>query len=216
MSDANLTWHPHSISRKEREEQNGHRGCVIWFTGLSGSGKSTVANLVDQMLHSLRVHSYVLDGDNIRHGLCAPPELLAERYGATLAERFGLKFSAEDRTENIRRIGAVAGLFCDAGVATLTAFVSPFRADRDAVRASLSPGDFVEVYVQAPLDLCEARDPKGLYKEARAGRIPMFTGIDSPYEPPVSPEVVLDSAASPADVLAAEVIAFLRSTGRIP
>ncbi len=216
MSDANLTWHPHSVSREDREALNGHRGCVVWFTGLSGSGKSTVANLVDQMLHRQGVHSFVLDGDNVRHGLNASPEILTRRYPAALAERFGLAFSADDRAENIRRIGAVAGLFCEAGIVTLTAFVSPFRADRDAVRASLPAGDMLEIFVEAPLEVCESRDPKGLYKQARAGRIAMFTGIDSPYEPPVSPELTLDAATSPPEVLAEQVISILRTAEKIP
>jgi adenylylsulfate kinase len=213
--DPQVVWHDHAVSRADRESQHGHRGCVVWFTGLSGCGKSTVANLVDARLHALGVHSYVLDGDNVRHGLNATPQLLAPAYGEEFARRFGLGFSAEDRTENIRRIGAVAKLFCDAGVVTLTAFVSPYRHDRNAVRASLEAGDFVEVLVDAPLELCEQRDPKGLYKQARAGQIKSFTGIDDPYEPPQAPEIVLDSAAHDASLLADQVVDFLRATGKI-
>jgi adenylylsulfate kinase len=166
----------------------------VWFTGLSGSGKSTVANLVDRLLHDAGVHSVVLDGDNVRHGLNASPAMLAS-YGSEFAARFGLTFSAQDRTENIRRIGAVAELFAAAGLVTLTAFVSPYRADRDAVRARLNasrPGSFIEVFVDAPLAVCEKRDPKGLYKKARAGELANFTGVEDAYEPPQSPELHLD------------------------
>ena len=191
MSDVHIVWHQQSVSRADREQLNGHRGCVVWFTGLSGCGKSTVSNLVDHKLHALGVRSYVLDGDNVRHGLNAPTALLKPTYGDAFAARFGLGFGAEDRTENIRRIGAVAQLFAEAGLVTLTAFVSPYRKDRDAVRAMLAPGDFIEVFVDAPLELCERRDPKGLYKKARAGEIRGFTGIDDPYEAPASPEVRL-------------------------
>ena len=170
MSDeVHVTWHEHHVARHEREALNGHRGCVVWFTGLSGSGKSTVANVVDHKLHQLGVHSFLLDGDNIRHGLNASPERLAA-YGASYALRFGLGFSAEDRQENIRRIGAVAELFASAGLVTLTAFVSPYRRDREAVRRQVDQrgivGDFVEVYVDAPIEVCELRDPKGLYRKA--------------------------------------------------
>ena len=213
--DAHITWHDHTVSRDERQALTGHRGCVVWLTGLSGCGKSTVANVIDHKLHALGVRSYVLDGDNIRHGLCASPAILAERHNQAFSERFGLGFSPRDREENIRRIGSVAQLFCDAGLVTLTAFVSPYRADRDAVRATLEEGDFVEVFVDAPLDVCEARDPKGLYKKARAGEIRGFTGIDDPYEPPERAELVLDSVAKSADTLADEVIAYLRTVGKI-
>src|SRR5581483_5700191 len=204
MNDTNVTWHEHSVSRADRERLNGHRGCIVWFTGLSGCGKSTVANLVDHKLHQLGVLSFVLDGDNVRHGLCAGPGMLKDRHGEAFAKRFGLGFSAEDREENIRRIGSVARLFADAGIVTLTAFVSPYRRDRDAVRASLAPGDFIEVFVNAPLEVCEARDPKGLYKKARAGEIRGFTGIDDPYEPPTAAELVLAAGDRPADALADE------------
>lgn len=209
-------WHDHAVTRQEREQLNGHRGCVVWFTGLSACGKSTVANLVDHHLHGLGVRSYVLDGDNIRHGLNASPALLRPRHGDEFAKRFGLGFSAQDREENIRRIGAVAKLFCEAGVVAITAFISPYRADRDGVRASLDPGDFVEVFVDAPLEVCEARDPKGLYLKARAGELKGFTGIDDPYEPPEKAEIILDAAAKRPETLAEEVLEHLRLAGKIP
>jgi adenylylsulfate kinase len=214
-NDTNVHWHEHSVSRPERERLNGHQGCVIWFTGLSGCGKSTVSNLVDHKLHSQGRRSYVLDGDNVRHGLNAGPGMLKERHGEEFAKRFGLGFSAQDREENIRRIGAVAKLFCEAGVITLTAFISPYRRDRDAVRASMAAGDFIEVLVDAPLEVCEARDPKGLYKKARAGELKGFTGIDDPYEAPSKPELVLDARKKDAETLADEVIAYLRKAGKL-
>ncbi len=214
-SQVQVHWHEHAVTRAEREQLNGHRGCVVWFTGLSGCGKSTVANLVDHKLHSAGVHSFVLDGDNIRHGLNAGPALLKDRHGEEFAQRFGLGFSAQDREENIRRIGAVAKLFAEAGVVAITAFISPYRRDRDAVRASLEDGDFIEVFVDAPLEVCEERDPKGLYKKARAGEIKGFTGIDAPYEVPATAELVLDAGTKTADALADEVIALLKTLGRI-
>lgn len=214
-NDTNVHWHEHSVSRSERETLNGHRGCVVWFTGLSACGKSTISNLVDHKLHSLGVRSFVLDGDNVRHGLNAGPGMLKERHGEEFSKRFGLGFSAQDREENIRRIGAVAKLFCDSGVVALTAFISPYRRDRDAVRAVMGQGDFIEIFVDAPIEVCEARDPKGLYKKARAGELKGFTGIDDPYEAPVKPELVLDSAKKTADVLADEVISYLRSIQKI-
>ncbi len=213
-----IVWHPHSVSRADRERLNGHQGCVVWFTGLSGCGKSTVANAVDRMLYERGLRSFVLDGDNVRHGLNAAPQMLAA-YGEAFANRFGLGFGSEDRQENIRRIGAVADLFSTAGIITLTAFVSPYRADRAAVRKVVtanSPGSFVEVYVDAPLEVCEARDPKGLYKKARAGQIRQFTGIDDPYEPPESPEVHLMAGEKPPEVLAAQVLSHLEVSGKIP
>jgi adenylylsulfate kinase len=194
---------------------NGHRGCVVWFTGLSGSGKSTIANQLDRKLHALGARSYLLDGDNVRHGLNAGPQILAERYTAAFAARFGLGFGPDDRQENIRRIGEVARLFCDAGIVTLAAFVSPYRADRDAVRAMLEADDFIEVYVATSLEVCESRDPKGLYKKAHAGEIRGFTGIDDPYEPPVSAELVLNSETATAPALADEVLRYLRGTAKI-
>ena len=214
-NDTNVTWHEHSVTREEREKLNGHKGCVIWFTGLSACGKSTVSNLVDHKLHNRGIRSYVLDGDNVRHGLNAGPGMLKERHGDEFAKRFGLGFSAQDREENIRRIGSVAKLFCEAGAVTLTAFISPYRKDRDAVRATMKDGDFIEIFVDAPLDVCEKRDPKGLYKKARAGELKGFTGIDDPYEAPVKPELVLDAGRKTADALADEVIAYLERTGKV-
>jgi adenylylsulfate kinase len=190
----NVTWHDHSVARADREKIKGQKGVVIWFTGLSACGKSTIANTVDHMLNSMGRHTYLLDGDNIRMGL-----------------NKNLKFSAEDRAENIRRIGEVAKLFGDAGIITLTAFISPYKKDRDAVRALLKDGEFIEVYVNASLETCEKRDPKGLYKKARAGEIKGFTGIDDPYEAPEKPELVLDSNNKGIDELANEVVAYLKS-----
>lgn len=215
MEETHITWHDHAITRENRESLNGHRGCVVWFTGLSGCGKSTVANLVDQKLHARGVHTFVLDGDNVRHGLNASPQLLAP-LGEGYAQRFGLGFSAEDRKENIRRVGAVTELFAAAGLVTLVAFVSPYREDRTNVRARIEAsrdGDFVEVFVDAPLEVCESRDPKGLYEKARAGEIKGMTGIDDPYEPPETPEVHLKSDEQPPEVLADQVIAYLESAG---
>jgi adenylylsulfate kinase len=214
-NDTNITWHEHSVSREEREQLNKHQGCVIWFTGLSACGKSTVSNLVDHKLHKRGLHSYVLDGDNVRHGLNAGPGMLKERHGEEYAKRFGLGFSAQDREENIRRIGAVAKLFCESGQITLTAFISPYRRDRDAVRATMKEGDFIEVFVDAPIEVCEKRDPKGLYKKARAGELKGFTGIDDPYEAPQKPELVLDAGSKNAETLADEVIAYLEKVGKI-
>ncbi len=216
MVDTNITWHDQNVSRGDREKLNGHRGCVVWFTGLSASGKSTVANAVDRKLYGRRVRSYLLDGDNVRYGLNAGPEILRKQHGEHFAERFGLGFSAEDREENIRRIGAVAKLFSDAAVITLTAFISPYRRDRDRVRATLNRGDFIEVFVDTPIEICEQRDPKGLYKRVRAGEIKGFTGIDDPYEAPANPELRLDGGAKSADALAGEVLAYLEEVGVIP
>jgi adenylylsulfate kinase len=210
-----VRWHDHAVGRADRERAAGHQGCVLWFTGLSGCGKSTLANAVDRLLHARGCRTFVLDGDNVRLGLNAAPALLRDRYGEEAAARFGLGFGAADRAENIRRIGAVADLFAQAGIIALTAFVSPYRRDRDAVRAALAPGDFVEIYVKAPLEICEGRDPKGLYKKARAGEIKNFTGIDDPYEDPLTPELVVDSATRRPDELAAEVVAWLERAGKI-
>ncbi len=219
-----VVWHQTHVSREDREQIKSQRGCVVWFTGLSGCGKSTVANEVDHQLHAMGVHTYLLDGDNVRHGLNAGPGMLTEKHGDEFAQRFGLGFGAQDREENIRRIGAVAELFCDAGLIVLTAFVSPYRRDRDAVRQRLESSstagqgggsDFIEVFVDAPLEVCEQRDPKGLYKKARAGEIKNFTGIDDPYEAPASPELVLKSADHTPDVLAGQVVQYLREAGKI-
>ncbi|MFT5092424.1 MAG: adenylylsulfate kinase [Porticoccaceae bacterium] len=192
----NVTLHEHRVSSEDRCKLAGHKGAVLWFTGLSGSGKSTVANEVDYKLNGLGKRTYVLDGDNVRLGL-----------------NKNLGFSAEDRAENIRRIGEVAKLFADSGTITTTAFISPYRADRDAVRALLPEGQFIEIHVNASLETCEARDPKGLYKKVRAGEIKDFTGIDSPYEAPENAELVLDADNKGVEELADEVIAYLTSTG---
>lgn len=192
----NVTWHDHRVTKEERCKQNGHKGAVLWFTGLSGSGKSTIANTVDHKLFEMGKHTFVLDGDNIRMGL-----------------NKNLGFSPEDRTENIRRIGEVSKLYTDAGILVMTAFISPYLEDRDQVRAILGDGEFIEVYVQASLETCEERDPKGLYKKARAGEIKGFTGIDAPYEAPEKPELVLDSDVKGIDDLADEVVAYLEANG---
>lgn len=188
----NVHWHEHSVSKDDRCKLTGHKGAILWFTGLSASGKSTVANTVDHKLHAQGIHTFVLDGDNIRMGL-----------------NKNLGFSAEDRAENIRRIGEVGKLFASAGMLAITAFISPYRKDRDAVRALLPEGEFIEIFMNTPLEICEARDPKGLYKKARAGQLKGFTGIDDPYEAPEKPELTLDGTR-PIDDLADEVIVFLR------
>jgi adenylylsulfate kinase len=192
-----------------REKKHGHKGCVIWFTGLSGSGKSTIANTLDHKLHHAGHLSVVLDGDNVRHGLNAGPGMLNNIHGEEFSNRFGLGFSAIDREENIRRIGAVAQIFSQTGIIALTAFISPYRSDRDKVRNNLNEGEFIEIFVDTPIEVCEQRDPKGLYKKARAGEIKGFTGIDDPYEEPVDPELALLAAEKTPDVLADEVITFL-------
>lgn len=172
----NITWHHSSVSKKERHDRNGHKSCVLWFTGLSGSGKSTLANAVDYALFQYGYRSYVLDGDNIRHGLNSD-----------------LSFRPADRKENIRRIGEVAKLFVDSGIIVSSAFISPFREDRELVRQMFDTGEFVEIFVKCPIEVCENRDPKGLYKKARKGEIPEFTGISSPYETPELPEIVIET-----------------------
>lgn len=189
------------------------RGCVVWFTGLSGSGKSTLANAIEVELHKNGIHTFLLDGDNIRHGLCATPKLLEPQYGETFSQRFGLGFAAEDRQENIRRVGATSQLLVEAGLVVLTAFVSPYRNDRDRVREWVTskgkPGDFIEIYVDTPIEVCEQRDPKGLYKMAREGKIAHFTGITDPYEEPLQPELRL-KGDRPLEELKQEVLAFLK------
>ncbi len=192
----NVTWHEHLVSKDERFKLNGHKGAVLWFTGLSACGKSTIANAVDYKLHLAGKRSFVLDGDNIRMGL-----------------NKNLGFSPEDRTENIRRIGEVAKLFAQAGTIALTAFISPYRGDRDKVREIMGAGEFIEILVDASLEVCEQRDPKGLYKKARAGTLPNFTGISAPYEAPEKPELVLDSNSKGIEELADEVIAYLDKNG---
>ncbi len=215
---SDIVWHDHTVSRDQRQRLLGQRGVVVWFTGLSGCGKSTVANELDRQLHELGRASMLLDGDNIRHGLCAPPDRLSIDHSAEFAQRFGLGFTEIDREENIRRIGAVAALMASAGLITLTAFVSPYRRDREGVRkivdAAGSQGDFMEVFVDTPLEVCEKRDPKGLYKKARAGEIKNFTGISDPYEAPAAPEIHLRGGddRTPAEQ-ATEVLEELKRRG---
>lgn len=195
----NLTWHDGHLSRSDRERIHGHRGVTLWFTGLSGSGKSTVARRVELLLAGKGHHVYTLDGDNVRYGLCSD-----------------LGFSPEDRTENIRRIGEVCKLFTDAGTLTLAAFVSPYRVDRERVRSILADDDFIEIYVAADLSVCESRDPKGLYKRARAGEIAEFTGISAPYEAPEKPELTLRTDLDDVDACAQKVVAYLIERGLVP
>jgi len=192
----NITWHEGHVTRSEREKVLGQRGVTVWLTGLSGSGKSTVAIAAEQVALSKGKLAYVLDGDNVRHGL-----------------NKNLGFSPEDRTENIRRIGEVAKLFNDAGIVVFTAFISPYREDRDAVRELVPEGDFVEVFVDADVATCEDRDPKGLYKKARAGEIPEFTGISAPYEAPERPELVLDTGAQSVQESVERLVGYLEEKG---
>jgi len=194
----NLTWHAGHVTRADRERARGHRGAVLWLTGLSGSGESTLARAVEESLFRRGVEAYVLDGDNLRHGL-----------------NRDLGFSPADRAENIRRVGEVARILADLGVVAITAFISPYRADRDGVRA-IAGGDFLEVFVDADLATCEARDPKGLYAKARRGEIPEFTGISAPYEAPAAPELVVDSARFSVDECVERVIRLLEARGIIP
>ncbi len=192
----NIVWHQHTVTRAERQEKFGHRGCTIWLTGLSGSGKSTLANALDEYLWGRGVRSYVLDGDNIRHGL-----------------NKDLGFSPEDRTENIRRIGEVARLFTDAGIINVTAFISPYRADRDKARECQKPGDFLEIYIKASVEECERRDTKGLYAKARAGQIKEFTGVSAPYEEPLSAELVVETEGRTVSESLTDIVAFLEARG---
>jgi adenylylsulfate kinase len=194
LKSTNITWHGGAITREDRHRLLGQRGVTVWMTGLSGSGKSTIAVLLEQQLIARGRLAYRLDGDNVRHGL-----------------NKNLGFSAEDRAENIRRIGEVSKLFTDAGVVTIVSFISPYRRDRDAVRAMMPAGDFLEVYVKASVAAAEKRDPKGLYKKARAGEIKGFTGIDDPYEEPANAEVVLETEKQSAEASARQIMAFLDS-----
>mgnify|MGYP001182211296 CR=1 FL=1 len=194
----NIVWHDSVVTKQDRSKQNNHQSPVLWFTGLSGSGKSTITVELEKALFEKGIRSYRLDGDNIRHGL-----------------NNNLGFSPEDRKENIRRIGEVAKLLNDAGLITLTAFISPYRQDRDNVRKLLADGEFIEVYVKCSLEKCEARDPKGLYQKARAGEIKGFTGIDAPYEEPEHPELVIDTENKPVDEAVAEIIAYLETRNYI-
>jgi len=195
---ANIVWHEGHVDRGRRTALLAQKGCLIWLTGLSGSGKSTVAFTLEHALVSRGTLAYVLDGDNIRHGLNAD-----------------LGFLPEDRSENIRRIGEVGKLFTDCGVITVASFVSPYREDRENVRSLLKEGDFFEVYINAPLSLCEERDPKGLYKKARVGEIPSFTGISDPYEPPENPEMTINTETTTPEKAALEIIDFLVKRGNI-
>ena len=193
MKSQNIIWHDHKITKEKRSSQKKQIPVILWFTGLSGSGKSTIANGVEAKLYEMGKHTYLLDGDNIRHGL-----------------NRDLRFSEKDRTENIRRIGEVAKLFVDSGLIVLTAFISPFQKDRDQVRSLVEDGEFIEIYVDTPLKICEQRDPKGLYKKARAGEIPDFTGITSAYEPPKNPEIHIKNDKMTLKECVEKVIKYLR------
>jgi len=196
---SNVVWHREEVVRDDREALNGHKSALLWLTGLSGAGKSTVAQAVAKVLHQRACRTYVLDGDNVRHGLCGD-----------------LGFSPQDRSENIRRIGEMSRLFVDAGIITLTAFISPFRTDRDRVRDMFPERDFFEVYCACALEECERRDVKGLYKKARAGLIQEFTGVSSPYEPPIAPELVLHTDQQTLEQSAVAVVDLLCARGVIP
>lgn len=193
MNTENIIWHAHKLTKTERAIQKRQQSCILWFTGLSASGKSTISNAVEQKLYELGHHTYLLDGDNVRHGL-----------------NKDLGFSDSDRVENIRRIGEMAKLFADAGLIVLSAFISPFRADRQMVRDLVEEGEFVEIHMDTPLSVCEQRDPKGLYKKARQGEIKNFTGIDSTYEAPESPEITINTAECDIEACADKVIAYLK------
>ncbi|MEW8313874.1 MAG: adenylyl-sulfate kinase [Candidatus Thiodiazotropha endolucinida] len=195
----NIVWHEATVTRERREKMNRHRAKLLWFTGLSGSGKSTLAHALEEELHLRECRTYVFDGDNVRHGLCRD-----------------LGFSTEDRSENIRRIGEMAKLFVDAGVIALTAFISPIREDRERARGLFPHGDFIEVYVSCPLAVCETRDVKGLYKKARSGEIPNFTGISAPYDVPDKPEIVIETQDRTVQECVHELIGALEQRGVIP
>jgi len=196
MSNKNIVWHDHHVSKEERSSIKDQKPCILWFTGLSGSGKSTIANAVESKLLELKKHTYLLDGDNVRMGL-----------------NKGLGFSDEDRIENIRRIGEVSKLFVDAGTIVLTAFISPFQEDRDQVRKLVTENEFIEVFIDTPLDVCESRDPKGLYQKARKGEIPHFTGISSPYEAPISPEIHILNDKTSIENVTEQIISYLEDKG---
>jgi adenylylsulfate kinase len=193
---SSVVWHHATVTRACRESQNKHRGVILWFTGLSGSGKSTLAHAVEEYLHKHGCRTFVLDGDNVRHGLCGD-----------------LSFSANDRHENIRRIGEVAKLFMEAGTIVVTAFISPYRDDRERVRSIVDQGDLIEIYCNASLDVCENRDIKGMYKKARAGEIAEFTGISSPYEAPINPELIVKTGDASLDDCLKQVIGEIISRG---
>ena len=188
----NIIWHDHKITRAERSANKNQTPCLLWFTGLSGSGKSTIANALDVALHRRGYHTFLLDGDNVRHGLCND-----------------LGFSDQDREENIRRVGEVCKLFADAGLIVMSAFISPFTSDRRMVRKLFPAGEFIEVFMDTPLETCESRDPKGLYQKARAGQITHFTGIDSPYEVPAHPEIRLDTSRHSVEECVESLIDYL-------
>ena len=195
-TSTNTVWHHATVTRARREAQNNHRGAIIWFTGLSGAGKSTLAHAVEEELHQRGCRTFVLDGDNVRHGLCGD-----------------LGFSAKDRIENIRRIGEVAKLFMEAGVIVLTAFISTFRADRERVRGMVEHGDFIEIFCDSTIEVCESRDVKGIYKKARAGQIADFTGISSPYEAPENPEITVNTGEAELDACVQQVIDKIMQRG---
>jgi len=195
-NNENILWHEHHVTKDERSKLKEQKPCILWFTGLSGSGKSTIANAVESKLLELKKHTYLLDGDNIRMGL-----------------NKGLTFSDKDRVENIRRIGEVAKLFVDSGCIVLSAFISPFKTDREDVRNLVEDGEFIEVFVDTPFDVCEGRDPKGLYKKARNGEIPNFTGISSPYEDPDKAELHIINDKISVDEAAHTVINYLKKKG---
>jgi len=192
LPPANVVWHNATVTRQRRENLNAHCGAVLWFTGLSASGKSTLAHAVEEVLHTSGCRTFVLDGDNVRHGLCRD-----------------LGFSLDDRAENLRRIGEVAKLFLEAGTIVLAAFISPLRTEREKVRTLIPHGDFLEIYCQAPLDICEQRDPKGMYVRARKGEIKEFTGISSPYEVPTNPELTVNTGEISLDECVSQVLALL-------
>ena len=196
LNNPDIVWHDHHVTKEERAALKDQKPCILWFTGLSGSGKSTVANAVESKLLALNKHTYLLDGDNIRMGL-----------------NKGLTFSDEDRVENIRRIGEVSKLFVDAGTIVLTAFISPFQKERDVVRALVKKDEFIEVFIDTPLAICESRDPKGLYEKARKGEIPNFTGISSPYEAPEKPEIHVKTEKLSIDESAAQIVTYLEKKG---
>lgn len=198
QKSTNVVWHNATVTRERRQQQNKHKSVILWFTGLSGAGKSSLAHSVEEQLYQLGCRTYVLDGDNVRHGLCGD-----------------LGFSVADRGENIRRIGEVAKLFLEAGVIAMTAFISPFRAERESARNLVPHGEFIEIYCHCPLSICEDRDVKGLYKKARAGEIGEFTGISSPYEEPVAPELTIETGTRSIEDCTEEVIAMLRERGII-
>jgi bifunctional enzyme CysN/CysC len=196
LEAGNVHWHALEVNKAARAGLKGQKSCVVWFTGLSAAGKSTIANLVDKKLHSARRHTYLLDGDNVRHGL-----------------NKDLGFTQADRVENIRRVAEVAKLMADAGLIVTTAFISPFRADRQMARQLIGPGEFIEVFVDTPLEVAEQRDPKGLYGKARRGELKDFTGIDSPYEIPENPELIIDTTKTSAEDAAESIVGYLQGHG---